>query len=40
MLTLGDVHAWRALGHVALLLTLAIGGLVWAERTYARRLFT
>ena len=39
-LTLGHVHLWRALGHVALLLALAVGGLVWAERTYGRRLFT
>jgi lipooligosaccharide transport system permease protein len=39
-LTLGNVHVWRALGHVVLLLALVVGGLVWAQRTYARRLFT
>jgi lipooligosaccharide transport system permease protein len=39
-LTLGNVHLLRALGHVAFLLALAVGGLLWAQRTYARRLFT
>jgi len=39
-LTLGNVHLLRALGHVAFLLALAAGGLIWAQRTYARRLFT
>jgi len=39
-LTLGDVHLWRALGHVAYLSAFAVVGLVWAYRTYARRLFT
>jgi len=37
-LTLGNLHALRALGHVAYLLAFAVGGLVWGERTYARRL--
>jgi lipooligosaccharide transport system permease protein len=39
-LTLGDVHVWRSLGHVAYLVVLVVGGLVAAERTYARKLFT
>ena len=39
-LTLGNVHVVRALGHLAYLLALFVGGLIWAERTYARRLFT
>jgi lipooligosaccharide transport system permease protein len=39
-LTLGDVHPWRALGHVAYLLVFVVAGLIWARRTYARRLFT
>ncbi len=39
-LTLGNVHLVRALGHVAFLLALAAAGLIWAQRTYARRLFT
>jgi lipooligosaccharide transport system permease protein len=37
-LTLGTVHAWRALGHVAYLSLFVIGGLIWAQRTYAQRL--
>lgn len=37
-LTLGNVHALRALGHVAYLLAFGIVGLLWGERTYARRL--
>jgi lipooligosaccharide transport system permease protein len=37
-LTLGNLHALRALGHVAYLLAFAIVGLLWGERTYARRL--
>jgi lipooligosaccharide transport system permease protein len=39
-LTLGDIHPWRALGHVAYLLPFFVGGLIWAHKTYARRLFT
>jgi lipooligosaccharide transport system permease protein len=39
-LTLGDVHVWRALGHVVYLLAIAVAGLVWAQRTFARRLFS
>ncbi|MFL5969471.1 MAG: ABC transporter permease [Gaiellaceae bacterium] len=39
-LTLGDIHPWRALGHVAYLLPFFVGGLIWAQKTYARRLFT
>jgi lipooligosaccharide transport system permease protein len=39
-LTLGNVHLVRALGHVGFLLALVVGGLIWAQRTYARRLFT
>ena len=39
-LTLGDVHMWRSLGHVAYLVVLVVGGLFTAERTYARKLFT
>jgi lipooligosaccharide transport system permease protein len=39
-LTLGDVHLWRSVGHVAYLLAFTVGGLIWAQRTYARRLFT
>jgi lipooligosaccharide transport system permease protein len=37
-LTLGTVQAWRALGHVAYLSLFVIGGLIWAQRTYAERL--
>jgi lipooligosaccharide transport system permease protein len=37
-LTLGHVHAWRALGHVAYLSLFVIGGLIWAEHTYKERL--
>lgn len=37
-LTLGSVHPLRALGHVAYLLVFVVGGLLWAERTYTRRL--
>ena len=37
-LTLGSVHTLRALGHVAYLLAFVVGGLIWAERTYTRRL--
>jgi lipooligosaccharide transport system permease protein len=39
-LTLGNVQLWRTLGHIAYLLVLVAAGLVWAQRTYARRLFT
>jgi lipooligosaccharide transport system permease protein len=38
MFTLGDVHALRALGHVAYLLLFVVIGLACAERTYAKRL--
>jgi lipooligosaccharide transport system permease protein len=38
-LTLGNVHVLRAFGHVGYLLLFVIIGLVWGERTYARRLF-
>jgi lipooligosaccharide transport system permease protein len=37
-LTLGTVHAGRALGHIAYLSLFVVGGLLWAQRTYARRL--
>jgi len=39
-LTLGSVEPPRALGHVAYLCVLAAAGVLWAERTYARRLTT
>jgi lipooligosaccharide transport system permease protein len=39
-LTLGHVHLVRALVHVAYLLALVVGGLIWAHRTYGRRLFS
>jgi lipooligosaccharide transport system permease protein len=39
-LTLGDVHLWRALGHVAYLGAITAAGLIWAHRTYGRRLFS
>jgi lipooligosaccharide transport system permease protein len=39
-LTLGNVQLWRTFGHIAYLLVLVAAGLVWAQRTYARRLFT
>jgi len=39
-LTLGNVHLIRALVHVAYLLVLVVGGLIWAHRTYGRRLFS
>ena len=38
MFTLGDVHVLAALGHTAYLLAFVVVGLVWAERTYSRRL--
>jgi lipooligosaccharide transport system permease protein len=38
MFTLGDVHALRALGHVAYLLLFVVVGFAWAQRTYAARL--
>lgn len=38
-LTLGDVGAWAAVGHVAYLLAWTAGGLLAARRTYRRRLF-
>ncbi len=37
-LTLGSVQPLRALGHVAYLLAFVVAGLLWAERTYTRRL--
>ena len=37
-LTLGTVHFWRALGHVAYLSAFVVVGLLWARRTYAARL--
>jgi lipooligosaccharide transport system permease protein len=37
-LTLGHVHLLRAAAHVAYLLVFVIGGLLWMERTYGRRL--
>jgi lipooligosaccharide transport system permease protein len=37
-LTLGTVHPWRALGHVAYLSLFVVVGLFWARRTYAARL--
>jgi lipooligosaccharide transport system permease protein len=37
-LTLGSVEALSALGRVAYLLLFVVAGLVWAQRTYARRL--
>jgi lipooligosaccharide transport system permease protein len=39
-LTLGHVHLLRALVHLAYLLALVAGGLIWAHRTYGRRLFS
>jgi lipooligosaccharide transport system permease protein len=39
-LTLGTVEPLRALGHVAYLSVLASAGILWAGRTYARRLRT
>ena len=36
--TLGTSDVLPVLGHVAYLSLLAVGGLVWAVRTYARRL--
>jgi lipooligosaccharide transport system permease protein len=39
-LTLGNVHLVRALVHVGYLLALVVGGLIWAHRTYGRRLFS
>ena len=39
-LTLGNVHLLRALGHVGYLSLFVIGGLLWGERTYRKRLFT
>lgn len=38
-LTLGTVHPLRAVGHVAYLSLFAVVGLLWAQRTYTRRLF-
>jgi lipooligosaccharide transport system permease protein len=36
--TLGTFHPLRTLGHVAYLLVFVVVGLIWAERTYTRRL--
>jgi lipooligosaccharide transport system permease protein len=38
MFTLGEVRALAALGHTAYLLAFVVVGLIWAERTYSRRL--
>jgi lipooligosaccharide transport system permease protein len=38
MFTLGEFRALAALGHSAYLLAFVVVGLVWAERTYSRRL--
>jgi lipooligosaccharide transport system permease protein len=38
-LTLGNVHALRALGHVAYLAVFVVVGYVWGQRTYTKRLF-
>jgi lipooligosaccharide transport system permease protein len=38
MFTLGEVRALAALGHTAYLLAIVVVGLIWAERTYSRRL--
>jgi len=37
-LTLGTVHFWRALGHVAYLSLFVVVGLAWGRRTYTARL--
>jgi len=37
-LTLGDVEAWSALGHLAALVAFVAVGLAFAHRTYRRRL--
>jgi lipooligosaccharide transport system permease protein len=37
-LTLGNVHLLRALGHAAYLLLFVVGGYIWGQRTYTRRL--
>jgi lipooligosaccharide transport system permease protein len=39
-LTLGEIHVGRMVVHVLYLLAFVVAGLVWAQRTYARRLFT
>jgi lipooligosaccharide transport system permease protein len=39
-LTLGNVHLWRALLHIGYLATITAVGVVWAHRTYGRRLFS
>jgi len=38
MFTLGEARALAALGHTAYLLAFVVVGLIWAERTYSRRL--
>jgi lipooligosaccharide transport system permease protein len=38
MFTLGEFRGLAALGHTAYLLLFVVGGLLWAERTYTRRL--
>jgi lipooligosaccharide transport system permease protein len=37
-LTLGSASLWPALGHAAYLLAWGVGGLLWARRTFTRRL--
>jgi lipooligosaccharide transport system permease protein len=37
--TLGEFHVARLAVHVVYLTALVVGGLVWAQRTYGRRLF-
>jgi lipooligosaccharide transport system permease protein len=37
--TLGEFHATRLAVHVVYLTALVVGGLIWAEKTYERRLF-
>jgi lipooligosaccharide transport system permease protein len=37
-LMLGNLHVWRALGHVAYLSAFIVAGLMWGQRTYAERL--
>ena len=39
-LTLGEFHPLRLVVHVVYLAALVVAGLVWAHRTYARRLFS
>ena len=39
-LTLGDFHPVRLVVHIVYLAVLVVAGVVWAQRTYARRLFS